>query len=392
MDRNCFICNEEIEPIVISNWLLPGFNDRKRIGFGICKKCELVLQTPTISPKEMTYYYEQTATYINPGREGKPSSLKIKDVERQVSFLSDFIQDPKDNSIFQIGCSDGYTLSKFKEKGFSVSGVDPSIESNKLAKELYDIDTIIDTFENIKLNQKFDILVMTHILEHLYNPNQVLEKCNKILNKDGYILLEVPLFEGSKLFPIGMLTLEHLNYFTEKSLLKLFSENSFIPLSIQKLYFNHVYPVIAVVFKKMEKSFSLIESFGNNMNRYLNLEQSHWKKVQYVLNNNLKKNEEVYIWGAGIHTSMLLSNTNLLTFCKIVGILDSSKTKWNKNLGDVKIIEPTVEKLRDSVVVISSYVSEEEIYKYINLKFKCKKIIKLYKEEDYNEFIVSRRL
>ena len=37
----------------------------------------MIMQSPCPTPKEIENYYQNTATYINPGRDGCPSPTKV---------------------------------------------------------------------------------------------------------------------------------------------------------------------------------------------------------------------------------------------------------------------------------------------------------------------------
>lgn len=383
MTRNCFICHSKLNSILITKWNITNIPDEQEIGFAPCGNCKLVIQTPTISPNSMFNYYESTATYINPGREGKPSQEKIHHVKRQLDLLSNTINLHYITSAFQIGCSDGYTLSKIKDLGVPyVSGVDPSNSSNIVARKLYDIETHIGVFEEFVSNQQFDLIVITHLLEHIYNPNEILQKCYAMLNNDGYILLEVPLFENHHKLPNGIFTLEHMNYFTEFSLKKLFSKFNFELLATEKTYHNIIYPVITMIFQKTKKSIEYNLDFEDEFIRYCNRDKNLWDSIKQKIKLSTIEFEKVYIWGAGIHTTQLLANTKIENFLTIEGVIDSSITKHNKKLGKYTIKNPEKDILENYTIIISSYASEREIYEYIKTNFNYKKIILLYEADE----------
>ena len=49
---------------------------------------------------------------------------------------------------------------------------------------------IIETFfENYKTNEKFDVIIMGFILEHVDNPKEILESFEPYLKEDGQFLL-----------------------------------------------------------------------------------------------------------------------------------------------------------------------------------------------------------
>jgi len=386
MKRKCFLCDNDKLTVLINQWWdLPGF-ESKEIGFAICPTCGLILQTPSLDPIDMYTYYKETAVYINPGRNGKPTLNKERDVKRQLNIITD-VTGTVPNSVFQIGCSDGYTLSRFRNAGVSiVEGIDPNIESCKLAKELYNIETTVGIFEEYNPRYKYDLLILTHILEHLYNPKEIMFKCYNMLKNKGWVLIEVPLFERMDKLPPGVFSLEHLNYFSELTLLRLLSLTEYTPYLIEKLYYNNIYPVITVLARKEKWRY---HEWNSDFKRaysilvdYLKKDKENWQHIEIKIKKQLKKGTSVYIWGAGIHTSQLFANTDLKEYLHIKGIIDSSPTKWKKNFGNLKCYSPSsVNIKKGDVIIISSYASEQEIYEGLK-KYQDKGVdlIRLYGE------------
>ena len=381
MNRQCFMCNIEAKAIIMQTWDLPGINSEKEIGFSICPKCGLILQSPSLDYTDMDKYYTETATYINPGRSGKPTLSKKKDVERLIKTIIEIVGKIP-NSAFQVGCSDGYTLSKFYNAGIPfVKGVDPSFASHKLSQELYNMQTIVGTFEEFTPKRQYDLLILTHVLEHLYNPTKIMNKCFSMQENGSWLLIEVPLFERADKFPPGLLTLEHLNYFSESTLLRLLYLTGYVPYLIEKLFYNNEYPVITVVARKEKaKSIELMSDYNRAnslLTNYCEKDGREWKKIELKVKKQLKKSTPVYIWGAGIHTSQLFAFTDLKKYLTIKGLLDSSPTKRGKQFGDLKCYSADTVNLKvGDVIIISSYASEDEIYKSLE-KYRRKGVITL---------------
>lgn len=366
MKRKCFLCHNDVKTHIKQIWDLPGLDSRE-IGFSICPECGLVLQSPSVNPFEMEKYYTDTAVYQNPGRKGKPSSSKIGGVERLIqSVLVSIGKMP--NSVFQVGCSDGYTLSEFRKAGaFSVAGIDPSLHSNKAAQKLYGIETTVGKFEEFDSNCQYKLIILTHVLEHLYNPKHAIVKCFSMQKSGDWVLIEAPLLERIDRFPPGYFSFEHLNYFSESTLLRLLSKTGYVPYFINKLYNVDDYPVITILARKEEVENIEVSSDFDRANSllmdYLKHETLQWRKIEQRIKKRLRKGIETYIWGAGIHTSQLLANTDLKSYLQIKGLLDSSLTKWGKNLGNMICYSPdNVDIKKGDVILISSYASEQEIY------------------------------
>jgi 2-polyprenyl-3-methyl-5-hydroxy-6-metoxy-1,4-benzoquinol methylase len=99
----------------------------------------------------------------------------------------------KRGKLLDIGCGNGRLLYLAKENGFQVKGIEisPSLAesvSNKLAIEV----TAGDFFNYDSSNERFDLIVLRHVLEHLPDPVIALRKIHSLLNEDGYALLEFP--------------------------------------------------------------------------------------------------------------------------------------------------------------------------------------------------------
>ena len=367
MERKCFLCCSDTEIHFVQNLCLPGLAAHD-IGFSICPECGLVLESPTVSFSDMQKYYSTTAVYINPGTKGRPSASKQQHIARHLQYIQSIVGEIP-SSVFQVGCSDGYTLSALQNAGASfVTGIDPSIASNKLAAELYDIETLVGVFEDFVPDRQYELIVLTHILEHLYNPLEALAKCGTMQEKDDWIFVEVPLLERIDKLPPGYFAFEHLNYFSEITLLNTLSRIGYSPYSITKLYYATNYPIISIVAKKGDLNnnhlfHSDYTRAHSLMKKYWQLEQERWKQIEKNLRFKVKENASVYIWGAGIHTSQLFAFTNLRSHLPITGLLDSSSTKWGKQIGDLRCYDPrNIELKKSDVIIISSYASADELY------------------------------
>ena len=307
MKRKCFLCDVNTETIINDKWDLPGL-DSCEIGFSICPECGLIVQSPSIDIDNMNKYYADIATYINPGRKGKPSSNKIKDVKRLIRTLIDVIgKSPR--SAFQVGCSDGYTLYAFQQAGVCLTeGIDPSLESHKLAMDLYSLETVVGTFEDFVPSNKYELLILTHVLEHIYNPLTVMKKCSSMQKKGGWGLIEAPLFERSDKFPPGLLTFEHVNYFSESTLCRLLHLAGYVPHMIQKSFYSNEYPVITIIARKEDCSGIELSSDYDRahdvLTSYSERDKSSWKRIELKLKQKIAYGTAVHIciYGAQVFT------------------------------------------------------------------------------------------
>jgi SAM-dependent methyltransferase len=93
---------------------------------------------------------------------------------------------------------------------------------DKEMRSISDSEVIpITSIEELASNGPYDLVVLSHVLEHVPYPTQLLESLRKITHTEGVIYVEVPLeYCGTvikrRAIPIG----GHVNYFSRSSLLR----------------------------------------------------------------------------------------------------------------------------------------------------------------------------
>lgn len=132
-----------------------------------------------------------------------------------------------------IGCGEGHAISFLVDKGISTLGVDYSDFGYKthhpeIAKYCTKGNTLEVLDELITQKQRFDLIWLDNVLEHVIDPVQLLEKCYAIAAEKGLIVIEVPndystfqhYLKEQKLISrdYWFAPPDHLNYFSPSSL------------------------------------------------------------------------------------------------------------------------------------------------------------------------------
>lgn len=102
----------------------------------------------------------------------------------------------------EIGCFTGAVLSVLKSRGADVTGVDASHLAFVLAYPNVRGDMRFGDPLNLEFEHKFDVLMAMDILEH-FNPlklDRYLAKLAGLLERDGYLLLNSPMFGTDDVF------------------------------------------------------------------------------------------------------------------------------------------------------------------------------------------------
>lgn len=109
--------------------------------------------------------------------------------------------------VLDYGGGDGKLLSAFIAAGHNCFLVDYNIRPRE------GIVKLGDTLEDVPTDALFDVIICSHVLEHLADPARHLQWMKQHLSKDGIIYAEVPL-DTWKGIRIDRDPVTHINYFT----------------------------------------------------------------------------------------------------------------------------------------------------------------------------------
>jgi len=139
--------------------------------------------------------------------------------------------------ILDIGSGPGYFLLNGKERGWKVKGVEPSIKAALYSQGLdLEIENIYFNEKTAPMLGKFDVINMGEVLEHIPDPNALLQLAHSNLNVNGLICIIVPndfnpfqliLRDQLGFKPWWVSPPHHINYFDHKSLAKLLVKAGF---------------------------------------------------------------------------------------------------------------------------------------------------------------------
>ena len=106
------------------------------------------------------------------------------------SFLSQ-----NDKKILDVGCAGGYSTNQISQAvlGAKLTGIDIYGDSIRFARICYPgARFLVADAENLPFRGKsFDVVVSTEVIEHLSNPEKMIEEVWRVLKSGGKFILEV---------------------------------------------------------------------------------------------------------------------------------------------------------------------------------------------------------
>jgi SAM-dependent methyltransferase len=146
------------------------------------------------------------------------------DAQRIINYAQKLLGRRKNLELLDIGSGYGFFSRAGLEAGFQVTAVNPASSENSIFKQLNAFEPIPQFFEEVDFGaKKFDLVILSQILEHFLDPRQILIRVNSLLNRGGVVAIAVPNVDAilikilkSRSSFLGLP--EHLTHFSFKGL------------------------------------------------------------------------------------------------------------------------------------------------------------------------------
>lgn len=271
-----------------------------------------------------------------------------------------FIKDNENISgIIEIGAGHGQ-LSDLLCEIHKYVIIDPSYSGNTNNKII-----IKDFLENVNINEIINLynvntIIMSHVFEHFYNPNDILNIL-KLCNIE-YIYISHPNFDSfisNDPNTYYILHCEHTFYIDNNFIPKLFNNIGYKLINKNEFKYSINYS-----FKK-DKSLNIIKLL-NTKNTEIDLYFNKIFDKINIYNDIIDNNDNVYIWPCSFN-NIILFNLGL-KYNKLSGILDNSPTKINKymygyNIKCLSFKETFDTSNTKTIIILNGGIFNEEIYK-----------------------------
>lgn len=305
--RNCCCCNAKTLSYIdtIKLYMVNDIKLGSNIEIFYCEECNFYFSDSNNSQEDYNNYYKEFNNY-------KKGTIYSDKDERCAIYLKKELNEQNNiNSIIDYGSGNG----KLKD----------------LLSDCYNVEEYDIGME--KVNKKYDCLILSHVLEHIYDISNFIDEISTNIKDNGLLYIEVPNAEYydkiTDICPLQEINIEHINFFSKHSLNKLLMKHNYCPISLKDDFFiikQSKYYVIRGLFKKNCTN----DSFKN----YL---ETGYKKILDYNFVALQKYKKIYVYGCGQFLFKIFKNITSNT--NIINIIDDNPCYTSKNLDNIEIID-----------------------------------------------------
>ena len=264
MENDCLICSSSVDRV------MDGVFDTR---FGIespyviakCKKCNLEQTTPLPDQIELNALYERYYNFSGE-KNTRYTQLRAKFIN---SFLYrvwlaidgdiSFHLEHGAGNLLDVGCNEGRGLEFYKNHGYIAEG----LELNSRAAEVARSKGFVvygSTLEEFKTDKKYDVVVLSNVLEHSLSPLDMLHAIHGLLNPNGQVWVSCPNSQSWLRYVFGRFWINwhvpfHVVHFSPKTLRDILNTSQFAVTEMRQetpaLWVSH--SIIASLFAKPGK-------------------------------------------------------------------------------------------------------------------------------------------
>ncbi len=336
--RSCPVCAQK-ESTLIADLHYALFDDLKLSGemqLVSCNRCHFIYNNTALRDDDFSYYYRSNEYYLDTRSAGSGgySERDARRYARIFNKIKPFVSMSKP-TIVDLGCGKGGMLFWLKDNveskliGIETSSKCRSFVENALSIPIYGaLSDIVG---------KVDVVILSHVLEHVYSPLQLLENLKSISHDNTVFYVEVPKAEAylSPPFNWRELYFEHINHFSRAGLSNMMALSG---LQILDRGDGRFYEDDVNTSECQYCTAKIGEAeVDENLFSLSGPAQSETLPAQNTISEVLKGSGPLSIWGISQYTQLVLgSYPDLLK--KVKYLFDSSPAKIGRAISGVEIM------------------------------------------------------
>lgn len=337
-----------------------------------CGRCGFVYADPAATQTDYDRFYRDWSKYDD-SAVATGGGISPHDAVRLATTGSDIARalPSRAASILDAGCATGGLLAALRAEGFtSVAGLDPSprcaAACRKRGFQSF-VGSIVAAPANLP---KFDCVVLSHVLEHVYDIPAFFAAGRGLLAAGGYLYIETPdatRYEDHLYAPFQEFNTEHINHFSPQAFRNTARHFGFETILVeQKVIRTNKdidYPAVFGFFRDCggtdERPIVYDSELPSRISSYIRASVRQMEDIHRNLVTQLAGTPSVIVWGAG-QLSMKLLTLPCLAGSRVRAFVDNSSALRGKRLAGAPIVGPEeIAAMREPIVIATLLHSDE---------------------------------
>jgi len=337
-----------------------------------CAMCGFVYADTTGSLEDYDRYYAEFSHYEDPAiaTGGGEQAFDRQRLAETAAWIAAHVA--TDARVLDIGCGNGGLLQALRDLGFThLAGMDPS--AGCVARlQARGFEALQGWLGGRPAGQtRFDLVILSHVLEHVLEPRAALASLRDWLTPAGYVYVETPNAERYAEFPsvpFYYFDSEHINHFERYGLENLARSTGFLTHAAGNktlaLMGGHAYPAVYALLSVAESTAPVLPNDAARVAVTAYVAQStQASHLPDGLLNALAAGRPIALWGAGSQAQRLLQD-EAMAAARIIAVVDGDRNKQGSQFAGCTVAAPSVGLIglpEDCVVVIAAALVAEQI-------------------------------
>jgi SAM-dependent methyltransferase len=352
--RPCPVClHTAVLPLRFQRFLLAE-NHPLANGYEVvsCERCGFVYADTAVTQEDYDRFYASYSKYEDKkigtgGGEAPSDAVRLDETADCIAR----ILPSRDARILDIGCANGGLLMRLKKLGFqNLCGFDLPPGCVENTRKLGIDAQFGSVTEHPQDAGKFDLIILSHVMEHLRDIRPAIQSVEKLLKAGGLIYIEVPdasEYASHVVAPFQDFNTEHINHFSIQGMENLMGQLGFVGKGVGQKVFDATprmpYPAHYGFWSKAAQPFSYEvrkdELLLKRIQEFIRRSQEMMDRMDVRLKRVLAKSPEVIVWGTGQLAMKLLVETSL-GGARIAAFVDGNPINVGKKLKGIEIKAP----------------------------------------------------
>jgi len=341
----------------------------------VCRRCGFVYADPAATQADYDRFYCAWSKYDDAAT-ATGSGASPFDAARLATTAADIARalPSRAASVLDAGCATGGLLTALRDQGFTaVAGLDPSPHCAAACRQR-GFEAYVGSISAASAPAhmpKFDCIVLSHVLEHVYDIPAFFTASRALLTPGGYLYLETPdavRYDDYLYAPFQEFNTEHINHFSARALENTARRFGFQPVLVEQKVIpaaeDTFYPAVFGLFRdrggSADEHVVWDQELPSRIATYIRHSHEQMESINDHLAGQLAKNQRVILWGAGQLAMKLLAIPSLKQI-QLRAVVDNNPILRGKTLAGAPIVGPQQVAGTQEPIIIATLLHADEI-------------------------------